>query len=82
MRIVLEVSSINYSRLGSFLASKTSGIKSLGISSLFAGLECMNSSDAEAAIVKGADLFDGTILNVMNNVADEFGVKFGSVTFK
>ena len=82
MKIVLEVSSINYSRLGSFLANKTTGLKSLGINALFTGLEFMNSSDAESAVISGADLFEGTILNSMNNAASSFGIKFRSITFK
>ena len=82
MKIVLEISSINYSRLGSFLANKTSGLKSLGVVALFAGLECMSRSDAESAIVNGADLFEGTILNAMNNAASSFGIKFRSVDFR
>ena len=82
MKILLEVSSINYSKLGSFLSSKTSGLKSLGIAALFTGLEFLDSSDAEAAVVNGADLFEGTILNAMNNAASSFGIKFRSVTFK
>ena len=75
MRVTLDVESIDYRKLERYFSANVTGLKGMGVRALLSTLGSMEPANAERALVNGAALLEGPILEILNEAGADMGVR-------
>lgn len=82
MRAVLDIDTVDYKRLDSYVSRTFTGAKKTAAHLILRGLDAVSESNANQALVTGANKFKSVILYVLNQAAAELGIRFSEIALE